>query len=162
MLFKFDFKRFKSSTEKCCTPLNTSTSGICRKQDAALCSCFKCARAWNRAESGRQVQSSATREEIASVSVFTSAIIVVSAQRDRPCLNYRGNLSPGRPATAAHDKSVTCRCAMGSVPIFRENPVTELSHIGDSVCVRGDNNIGPGHAAASQTPAHCAGTLAGG
>ena len=127
-----------------------------------MCSCFKCARAWNRAESGRQVQSSATREEIASVSVFTSVIIVVSAQRDRPRLNYRGNSSPVRPATASHDKSVTCRCAMGSVPIFRENPVTDLSHIGDSVCVRGQTNIGPGHAAASQTPAHCAGTLAGG
>src|SRR5947199_9234011 len=53
----------------------------------------------NQAGFLRQAQSSALREEVASISVFSSAWILASAHiLDRPCSNYAGNLSHGEPS----------------------------------------------------------------
>src|SRR5439155_16361792 len=72
----------------------------------------------NQAGFLRQAQSSARREEIASISVFASAWILASAHiLDRPYSNYARSQSHGDPSANSNRKIVT-RCYLwGLFPI---------------------------------------------
>src|SRR5436309_6229813 len=101
----------------------------------------------NQAGFLRQAQSSALREEVASISVFASAWILASAHiLDRPCSNYAGNLSHGEPSANPQRKTVVYWYLWGLFPIFVLGPPrpTNNSHDLKSTSVMTVYSLSPG------------------
>ena len=96
----------------------------------------------NQAGFLRQAQSSALREEVASISVFASAWILASAHiLDRPCSNYAGNLSHGEPSANPQRKTVVYWYLWGLFPIFVLGPPRPTNNSHDLKSTSGNDRI---------------------